>query len=144
MDRVDPVVYCRPGYSADQRRGVDRFEKNGMKIYRAPATIYFGEEPPALPAPARRRFHAGHVWLLLASLADGGLSGEEVIMTQQMTIMAALNAVADEIAMVDPRARAGWIVYLLQLIEVDNTDAAEAMVADLTKILIYRIARGRW
>jgi hypothetical protein len=80
----------------------------------------------------------------LASLADGGLSGEEVIMTQQMTIMAALNAVADEIAMVDPRARAGWIVYLLQLIEVDNTDAAEAMVADLTKILIYRIARGRW
>ncbi len=65
-------------------------------------------------------------------------------MTQQMTIMAALNAVADEIAMVDPRARAGWIVYLLQLIEVDNTDAAEAMVADLTNILIYRIARGRW
>lgn len=65
-------------------------------------------------------------------------------MTQQMTIMAALNAVADEIAMVDPRARAGWIVYLLQLIEVDNTDAAEAMVADLTKILIYRITRGRW
>lgn len=58
MDRVDPVVYCRPGYFADQRRGVDRFEKNGMKIYRAPATIYFGEEPPALPAPARRRFHA--------------------------------------------------------------------------------------
>lgn len=41
-------------------------------------------------------------------------------MTQQMTIMAALNAVADEIAMVDPRARAGWIVYLLQLIEVDQ------------------------
>src|SRR5574343_1550031 len=72
VDRVDPVVYCRPGYSADQRRGVDRFEKNGMKIYRAPATIYFGEEPPALPAPARRRFHAGHVWLLLALLGFVG------------------------------------------------------------------------
>lgn len=72
VDRVDPVVYCRPGYFADQRRGVDRFEKNGMKIYRAPATIYFGEEPPALPAPARRRFHAGHVWLLLALLGFVG------------------------------------------------------------------------
>ena len=65
-------------------------------------------------------------------------------MPQQMKIMAALDAAADEIAMVDPSARAGWIVYLLQLIEVDNADAAEAMVADLTKILIYHIARGRW
>jgi hypothetical protein len=96
----------------------------------------FRQRKAHLHVPRRKRS--------LASLADGGLSGEEVIMTQQMTIMAALNAVADEIAMVDPRARAGWIVYLLQLIEVDNTDAAEAMVADLTKILIYRIARGRW
>jgi len=30
----------------------------------------------------------------LASLADGGLSGEEVIMTQQMTIMAHADAIA--------------------------------------------------
>ena len=65
-------------------------------------------------------------------------------MPQQMKIMAALDAAADEIAMVDPSARAGWIVYLVELIEADNADAAESMVADLTKTLIYRRARGRW
>lgn len=79
MDRVDPVVYCRPGYFADQRRGVDRFEKNGMKIYRAPATIYFGEEPagpPAIPAPAsRRRLTGWHVcWLVVVvAVVAGGV-----------------------------------------------------------------------
>lgn len=86
----------------------------------------------------------------LASLADGGLSGEEVIMTQQMKIMAALDAAANELAAAPPVAWAGWIAYFLEELELADDGTAVAtgdyddMLNEISATIAHRIARGGW
>lgn len=77
-----------------------------MKIYRAPAAIYFGEEPPALPAPARRRFHAGHVWLLLALL---GFVGGAALLYARQGLAWAVVGVSIWVALVALYLMVAWL-----------------------------------
>ncbi len=64
-------------------------------------------------------------------------------------LMAALVSAAQELVTAPPASWAGWIAFLLEEIEAQDEDAAalgdyDDMLAELSKIVVHRIARGGW